>query len=67
MAYVKNSRNMLHKKVILTSRKESMRGYFEAGSEVTITGVDPYRGYSFTDSEGNSIIEAGWTGFEEIE
>jgi hypothetical protein len=61
--YVKNYDNLIGKKVILTEKKESMKGYFEIGSIVTIVDIDPMRGYSFVDDDGNKIIEAGFTGF----
>ena len=50
MAYVQNSiQSKIGKQVRLTKDIESMAGYFEVGSIVTITGVDPVRGYSFSD------------------
>lgn len=64
--YVKNYDNLIGEKVILTEKKESMKGYFEIGSIVTIVDVDPMRGYSFEDDDGNKIIEAGFTGFDII-
>lgn len=64
--YVKNYDNLIGEKVILTEKKESMKGYSEIGSIVTIVDVDPMRGYSFEDDDGNKIIEAGFTGFDII-
>ena len=67
MAYVQNSiQSKIGKQVRLTKDIKSMAGYFEAGSIVTITGVDPVRGYSFSDEQGNRVIEAGWGGFIEV-
>jgi len=66
MAYVKTNESKVGKQVVLTEKKKSLAGYFEKGSVVTITGVDDQRGYSFTDSEGNQVIEAGWSGFREV-
>ena len=31
-----------------------------AGSRVKITDIDPMRGYSIVDEEGNRISEIGW-------
>lgn len=66
MGYVKTNESKVGKQVVLTERKKSLAGYFEEGSIVTITDVDSRRGYSFTDSEGNRVIEAGWDGFREF-
>lgn len=66
MAYVNTNENMVGKKVKLTKVKMSIMGYFEVGSIVTITDVDDVRGYTFTDSDGNSVCEAGWDGFVKL-
>lgn len=65
MAYVQN-KGMIGKKVRLTTKKESCSGYFEIGSEVQITARDEQRGYTFEDEFGNKVIEAGFSGFEEL-
>ena len=39
---------------------ESLEGYFEIGTEVTVTDVNNIRGYTIEDDEGNKIIEIGW-------
>lgn len=65
MGYVKNNESMIGKKVLLTECKTSLAGYFEKGSIVTITDISD-RGYTFSDSEGNRIIEAGFDGFRLI-
>lgn len=50
MAYVQKSiQSKIGKQVMLTKDIESMAGSFEAGSIVTITEVDPVRGFSFSD------------------
>ena len=70
MSYVIRIRNMIGKKVRLTEKKEAIAGYFEIGTVVKITECDqtvPSRGYTFEDEHGNKVIEAGWTGFEEIQ
>lgn len=66
MGYVKTTASKVGKQVVLTECKKSLAGYFEEGSIVTITDVDDIRGYTFTDSEGNRVIEAGFSGFREI-
>ena len=35
-------------------------GYFEVGTEVTVTGISE-RGYDIADDEGNEMVEIGWT------
>ena len=45
--------------VTTTKKHESMSGYFEVGSEVTIIGIGD-RGYDNEDNEGNRILEIGW-------
>lgn len=68
MAYVQKSiQSKIGKQVMLTKDIESMAGSFEAGSIVTITEVDPVRGFSFSDEHGNRVIEAGWNGFIEVQ
>jgi hypothetical protein len=55
--------NLIGRKAYINEKKESMIGYFQIGSVVTITAVDDIRGYTFEDDKGNRIIEAGWSGF----
>lgn len=65
MGYIaKRANDLVGKKVKLTELKDSFTGYFEVGSVVTITGIDFYRGYTFSDDEGHRVIEAGFDGFE---
>ena len=35
-------------------------GTMTAGSRVKITDIDPMRGYTIVDEEGNRISEIGW-------
>ena len=67
MGYTKTNGSKIGKQVVLTERKMSLAGFFEKGSIVTITGVDHQRGYSFTDSEGNQAVDAGWGGFRDAD
>lgn len=62
MAYVKNytEKFKIGQEVILTKKVDSVGGYFEKGTVVTITDIDKLRGYAFKDSQGNLIIECGW-------
>lgn len=63
MAFVKNWSPKVGERVITTKKLESCAGYFEIGSEVTITGISE-RGYDIKDDEGNRMIECGWDGFK---
>lgn len=64
MPYQKNNlRKNIGQKVILTENKTSISGKFNSGDLVTISDMDPDRGYTFMDEEGNKVIEAGFTGF----
>lgn len=66
MPYISHYPDLVGKDVILTKEKESMIGKFTVGTKVKITECDPIRGYTFTDSEGNRITEAGFDGFEVV-
>lgn len=66
MGYIKTNYGSVGAEVILTEEKRSMVGFFEKGTKVIITELDPVRGYSFEDEYGNRVIEAGFTGFKEI-
>ena len=35
-------------------------GYFERGSLVKVTAIDPMRGYTIEDGDGHRIAEIGW-------
>jgi len=37
-----------------------MSGTFTIGSKVKIIDIDPIRGYSIEDNEGNKMYEIGW-------
>jgi len=65
--YIPSNMSLVGKTVMLTQEKNSMRGKFTKGSVVTITDVDLIRGYTFEDEFGNKVIEAGFSGFEEVE
>ena len=61
MAYIKNNTSYNIGDWITTSRvHSSMAGTFTIGSKVKITDIDPIRGYSIEDGEGNTMCEIGW-------
>lgn len=61
MAYIKASSSYeIGKWVVTTKEHTSLCGTFTKGSEVKITSLDPIRGYSIEDKEGNEMIEIGW-------
>lgn len=67
MGYIKNTdRLLVGDRVVNTKEFESCSGKFTVGSCVTITGIDPIRGYTITDDEGNSISEIGWSGLQKL-
>lgn len=66
MAYIKKESIKIGDEVILTKQKESMAGYFEAGTRLRIIGKCEDRGYSFQDDKGNVITEAGFDGFKKV-
>ena len=53
-------------KATLAREVSAIIGTFEKGTVVTISGIDPYRGYSIKDDLGNEIIECGWELFEKV-
>ena len=60
MAFVKTTEDLkIGDKVKTTQRHESLSGYFEVGTDVTIIDISG-RGYDIQDDEGNRIIEVGW-------
>jgi hypothetical protein len=67
MGYIKANQSLVGKIVSLTKEKQSLAGRFTIGSMVKITEENPQRGYTFEDSEGNRVIEAGFDGFKVIE
>ncbi len=62
MAFVKfdNRKKNLKDLVKTTKIHTCMWGYFEIGTEVEIVDVDPIRGYTIRDFEGNTVSEIGW-------
>lgn len=58
MAFVRNTLQVGD--VAVTTRVvETFGGYFEPGTQVTITEISE-RGYGFTDENGNRAVETGW-------
>ena len=63
MGYVRydtNQNTNIGQTVRTSIRHDSLRGYFEVGSEVTIVDVDLIRGYTIRDEYGNEVSEIGW-------
>lgn len=60
MAYIKNNTHGIGNWVVTTRVHESMAGKFTKGSKVKITDIDPIRGYTIEDEDGNRICEIGW-------
>ena len=59
MAFIKNCSIQLGDTVQTTVIHESMAGYFEIGTIVTVVGIGD-RGYDIQDKNGNRITEIGW-------
>jgi len=60
MAYIKHkNRYEIGERTKTTILHDSCAGFFEIGTEVTVTGIGP-RGYDIEDDDGNRIIEIGW-------
>ena len=60
MGYIKNSTEI--GKVVITRREHSsLLGKFTKGSRVKIVDIDPIRGYTIEDENGNRVSEIGWT------
>ena len=60
MAFIKKKNGYeIGERVKTTIKHESMSGYFEIGTEVTVIG-ESERGYEIQDDEGNEMIEIGW-------
>lgn len=60
MAFIKNKNGYeIGERVKTTIIHKCRAGYFEIGTDVTVTGVC-YRGYDIRDDEGNEIGEIGW-------
>ena len=61
MAFIKkNNSHQIGDFVVTTKQHESMEGIFLKGSTVIITDIDPIRGYSIEDEDGNRMVEIGW-------
>jgi len=61
MAYIKNSTIEIGSLVTTTREHSSLIGKFTKGSIVKITDIDPLRGYTIEDENGNKVSEIGWT------
>lgn len=60
MSYIRHKSPEIGDVIKTTIIHESMSGYFEIGTEVTIIEIDPARGYGIQDKEGNRMVEIGW-------
>ena len=60
MAYIKNSTTEIGNVVKTTREHSSMVGKFTKGSHVKIVDIDPIRGYTIEDENGNRVGEIGW-------
>lgn len=61
MGYIKNSTNEIGNVVTTTREHSSLLGKFTTGSHVKIVDIDPIRGYTIEDENGNRVSEIGWT------
>ena len=61
MGYIKNSTNEISNWVTTTREHCSLVGKFTTGSHVKIVDIDPIRGYTIEDENGNRVSEIGWT------
>lgn len=60
MAFIKNNTKEIGKWVITIKEHSSLIGTFLVGSRVRIVDIDPMRGYTIEDKDGNRISEIGW-------
>ena len=60
MGYIKNSTNDIGDVVTTAREHSSLLGKFTKGSHVKIVDIDPVRGYTIEDENGNRISEIGW-------
>lgn len=60
MSYIKNSTNEIGNIVTTTREHSSLLGKFTTGSRVRIVDIDPVRGYTIEDKDGNRVSEIGW-------
>ena len=61
MGYIKNSTNEIGNMVTTTREHSSLLGKFTTRSHVKIVDIDPVRGYTIEDENGNRVSEIGWT------
>lgn len=61
MAYIQKKGIKIGDWVHTTKRYESVLGVFSKGSYVQVIDIDPMRGYSIQDVDGNRMLEIGWT------
>lgn len=58
MSFIKNKYSFSVGDIVTLAREVSaIIGTFEKGTVVTISDVNPYRGYSIKDDLGNELIE----------
>lgn len=60
MAFIKNNTNKIGDWVVTEMEHSSLCGTFTVGSQVKVVDIDPIRGYTIEDAEGNRISEIGW-------
>ena len=61
MPYIKNnSRHEIGDVVVTERTHSSLAGTFTKGSKVKVVDIDPIRGYSIEDENGNCMCEIGW-------
>ena len=60
MAFIKNESPKIGDWTITQKSHSACCVTMTAGSRVKITDVDPMRGYSIVDEEGNRLSEIGW-------
>ena len=60
MAFIKNESPKIGDWTITRISHSACCWTMTAGSRVKITDVDPMRGYTIVDEEGNRLSEIGW-------
>ena len=66
MAFVSNRDPYLNRRVRLKIPVQVMAGTFQAGTEMTITGMSQ-RGLDLVDDKGNQLLETGMLGYNFFE
>ena len=61
MGYIKNSIIEIGSLVTTSCEHSSLLGKFTKWSHVKIVDIDPVRGYTIEDENGNRVSEIGWT------